>query len=91
MSDVVQSAAVYAAIIVTIVQAIRARWTALDGWYVPLLAFGISILVCAVVGNWEPYSRVSVWEMFRTAIVSCVIAVGGDAWVAKVATKVGGG
>jgi len=80
----VESAAVYAVLVIVTVEAVRKR-VAFDGWRVLLVAAGVSLAIAALF--LPAHDLPSVLAQIRIAVAAWLIAVGGDAWVAKIATR----
>ena len=80
--------AAYSAIIVTAVEAIRARWPSLDGWRVLLVAGVIAIILGLL--SVTDLTAPDILQAARVAVLSWVVAVGGNAWVSKIAGRIGG-
>lgn len=84
MFDLLEGAGVYAVVIVATVEAIRSRVPSLDGWRVLVVAAGVALLLGALfVPSPTPQA---ILETARIAALSWVIAVGGNAWVARIAS-----
>jgi hypothetical protein len=85
MVELIETAGVYAVVIVALVQAIRARVPSLDGWPVLVVA---AVAAIAIVGLFMPtLTSASALEAGRIAVLAWLTAVGGDAWATKIATK----
>lgn len=82
--DTVQSAGAYAVLVVVAVEAVR-KQIAFDGWKVLLVAGGCSLAVAMLF--LPAYDLQSLIGALRIAITAWLLAVGGDAWVSKLATK----
>ena len=78
-------AAVIAVLIVAAVEAIRKRVAGLDGWKVLIVAGGVSVLVTGLL--LRPADVSGVVDAVNVALLAWLIAVGGDAWIAKIATR----
>jgi len=88
MTQILEQSGIYAAIIVTITEAIRSKFPLLDGWRVLAVAGAAAVVLC-VLFMAEP-TTASLLDTARVAFLSWVMAVGGNAWMAKLAGKVGG-
>lgn len=77
-------AASYAVVIVAVVEAVRAR-IAVDGWRVLVLAGGVAFALAALFA--PAYDLASLLEGLRVAVLAWLVAVGGDAWLGKLAAK----
>jgi len=85
MTGLLETAGAYALVIVATVEAIRTRVPSLDGWRVLVVAAGVAIALCAL---FIPSATAeAVLQAGRLAALSWLIAVGGNAWVAKIAAK----
>lgn len=80
----VQSAGAYAVLVVVAVEAIR-KQVSFDGWRVLVVAGVVSLAVAALF--LPAYSMADLLEALRLAVVAWLLAVGGDAWVSKLAVK----
>lgn len=85
LTNLISMGAPVAAIVVAIVAAVKARVPALDGWRVLVVAGGIALALVAVL--MRPATVAGVWDALGTAIVAWTIAVGGDSWVSRLASK----
>jgi hypothetical protein len=83
--ETIASAAIYAVITVAIVEALHKRIAALDGWYVLIVA-GVAAIVLTLIFA-PAYTMPDLLEAGRIALIAWLLAVGGDAWVAKIALK----
>jgi len=88
MTQILEQSAVYAAIIVTITEAIRSKFPFLDGWRVLAVAGAAAVVLC-VLFMAEP-TTASLLDTARVTFLSWVMAVGGNAWASKLAGKAGG-
>jgi hypothetical protein len=89
MIAMIEQAGIYAAIVAAAVEAIRSKFPVIDGWVVIALAAALSVAVCWLAGyNGTDFIAI---DVFRMAILTCVVAVGGNAWIAKIAGKINGG
>ena len=73
-----------AVVVVAVVEAVRKR-VSLDGWPVLAVAAGASLVLATLFA--DAYSAHDIIEAGRTGVLAWVIAVGGDAWVGKIASK----
>jgi hypothetical protein len=84
MIDLIPQAAAYAAVIAAVVEAIRSR-VAVDGWRVLVLA---GVVALALAALFLPATDLpSLLSALRVAALAWLLAVGGDAWLSKLATK----
>ena len=79
-----QSAGAHAVLVVVAVEAVR-KQIAFDGWRVLAVAAGVSLAVAALF--LPAYSMPDLIGALRLALVAWLLAVGGDAWVSKLAVK----
>ena len=82
LQDTITHAAAYAALIVAIVEALRGRIASIDGWRVLVVAAGVALALAALFA--PAYSLAELLAGLRVAVVAWLLAVGGDAWVAKI-------
>jgi hypothetical protein len=87
MIDLLQVAGVYAIVIITAVEAIRARVPRIDGPWVLALSALVSAAIAALF--LPPASGADAIYAARIALLAWLIAVGGDAWTAKLASRFG--
>ena len=80
----VESSAIYAVLVVVVVEVIRRRVT-IDGWRVLVVAGCVSLAVAAICLKTTDLPSLVIG--LRYAFVAWLLAVGGDAWVSKIATK----
>ena len=81
-------ATVLAAIVVPSIEAVRKQIPSIDGWRV--LVAG-SVIALGFAGlSFRPTTLAGAIDAFGVAVLAVVLAVGGDAWVGKVAGKVAG-
>ena len=64
---------------------LRKRVANLDGWPVLAIAGGVSVLVTGLL--LRPADVSSAVDAVNVALLAWLIAVGGDAWIAKIATR----
>ena len=88
MTSILHQAGIYAVAITAATEALRSKFPAIDGWKTVLTVACIAILICAV--SMPTLDRDSAWEAFRTAALAAFLAMGGNAWVVKIAEKAGG-
>ena len=88
MFTLLETAGIYAAIIVAAVEAIRKQVPALDGWRVLLVAAIASLVLSALFMT--SATADALLDAARISVLAWVIAVGGNAWVSRLAGKVGG-
>ena len=87
MLDLIENTAIHAAIIVTIVEAIRKRAPAIDGWRVIALAAAAAIILAFIAVDLS--TPINLINVAKTALLSWVMAIGGNAWISKLVGKVG--
>lgn len=81
-------ATILAAVVIPSVEALRKQVPAIDGWKVLLAALLFSLAFAGVAA--KPADLAGWADLSGIALLATVLAVGGDAWVGKVAAKVGG-
>jgi hypothetical protein len=82
--DLLSQAAAHAVVVVAGVEALRKRLE-FDGWVVLLVA---ALFALAIAALFLPVTTTAgAVEALRVASLSWLIAVGGDAWVAKLAAR----
>jgi hypothetical protein len=77
---------IVSAVVVSAVEAIR-KHVPFDGWRVPIVAFLSSLIMTALF--MRPHDVASVLDTATVALLSAIVAVGGDAWVSKIAGRFG--
>jgi len=83
-----QQSAIYGAVVAAAVEAIRSRVPAIDGWKVLLIAGLAAILLGAL--SVEDGTQADLIAAGRLTAMSWIVAIGGNAWIAKIAGKIGG-
>ena len=83
MTELVQTAGMYAIIIIAAVEAIRSRIPTIDGPWELALAAGCSVAIAALF--LPVTTRPDVLYAGRIAALAWLVAVGGDRWLSKVA------
>jgi hypothetical protein len=85
MIELLESAGVNAIVIAAIVQAIRTQVPSIDGWRVLVVSAIVSIAMGALF--LPALTSAAALEAGRVAVLAWLLAVGGDAWAAKIASK----
>ena len=88
MVEYLEQAGFHAVVVAAIVEALRSKISWIDGWRVVVAAFVIAMLVCGL--SIQQPSFEAVVGCVRMGLLTGFLAVGGNAWVAKIAAKVGG-
>ena len=88
MMNQIQIAATHAAVIVTIVEALRSKISSIDGWQVWLIAALISLALSLLFAT--DTTLPTLLESLRTAVLAWLMSIGGNAWVSKIASRIAG-
>ena len=88
MIELLETAGVYAVVVVATVEALRSRIPSLDGRAVLVAAGAVSVVLSLLFA--DAFTGTALVQAARIAVLSWIMAVGGNAWMAKLAGRVGG-
>ena len=74
-------------VVVATVEALRSRVPSLDGWAVLVAAGAVSVALSLVFAT--EFTSTALIHALRIAVLSWIMAVGGNAWAAKLAGRAG--
>lgn len=87
MVELLEISVYYSIVTVTTVEAIKLRIPSIDGWKILILAGVISLILSFLFTQQSDFNTEYVIHSIRVAILTWIIAVGGDGWVSKIASK----
>lgn len=87
--DALQTSLIHGAVVVAIVEAIRKRVPSVDGNKVFPVAIAISLLICGLFVDSSSPLWIQMW--IRDSTLSCIVAMGGNAWAVRILSASNGG
>jgi hypothetical protein len=73
-----------AAVVNSAVMALRAQWSAINGWKTVLLVLGLAAVLCIALAA---YQTVPIWKGAVQAVIVFIVSIGGDEYLKRLVSK----